>query len=144
MRAGTAPLLISWTIDHHMLGCFLRSRSCIGWVGVEPGRSASTTMRNRSGHALPWGAPFGSTVSDCRRNDSAQKVLVPIRIHALEMHRLPFCSALLNLYKSIHYFIYTFKYRLCFTKDQCLKAEMFVYVIGMCVASGIMLLTMCI
>ena len=64
------------------------------------------------------------------------------RVRALEMHPLPFCSALLNLYKSIHYFIYTFKYRLCFTKDQYLEAEMFVYVIGMCVDSGIMLLTM--
>ena len=116
MMAATAPMLISWTIDQCMLGRFMRSRSCIGWVGVEPGRSASTTMRNRSVHALPWGAPYGSTVSDCRRNDSTQKALAPIRIHALGMHRLPFCSALLNLYKSIQYFIYTFKRYICYTK----------------------------
>ena len=29
---------------------------------------------------------------------------MPNRVHALEMHPLPFCSALLNLYNSIHYF----------------------------------------
>src|SRR5256885_7806849 len=92
-----------------------RWRKTERWIGVEPGRSAST-RRNRSDHALPGGAPHGSTVSDCGRNDSAQKVLVPNRIHALEMHRFPFCSALLNLYKSIQYFIYTFKRYICYTK----------------------------
>jgi len=67
---------------------------------------------------------------------------MPNRVHALEMHPLPFCSALLNLYNSIHYFIYTFKCCLCCTKDQFLETEMFACVMGMCVDSGIMLLTM--
>src|SRR5258708_25550689 len=56
-------------------------------------------------------------------------VLIPNRVHALEMHPLPFCSALLNPYKSIYYFIYTFKCHLCYTKDQYLEAEVFACVI---------------